>query len=70
MINTLDEYKLYILVSIGIISVGLLIYTFWGSPLGPFTRKSGGDNSTAPGGLDIEDHIPSPIPSLPSSGKD
>lgn len=64
LITTLDEYKFYILISLGVISIGILTYTFWGKL--PFIKKSNNfDHLEGP-----EDIIPSPDPSLPSTGKD
>lgn len=64
LIQTIDDYKLYILITIGVLAVGILTYTFWNS----FPRLRGGNGG---GGSDSpDDVIPSPIPSDPSSGKD
>jgi len=60
LIQTLDEYKFYILITIGVIALGILTYTYWGS-ITP-TSKGGGNEE----GFDI---TPSPIPSEPSTGK-
>lgn len=57
LINTLDEYKFYILITLGVVTVGILTYTLWG-------KFSNNSNPITDG----EEFIPSPDPSLPSIG--
>jgi hypothetical protein len=64
--QTLDEYKIYILITIGVLAVGILTYTYWDSISNFFGRR--GDNGGTPDSS--IPNIPSPIPSDPSSGKD
>jgi hypothetical protein len=64
LIQTLDEYKIYILISIGVIAIGILTYTYWDS-ISTMGRRGGGNNGDNPDVI-----IPSPIPSDPSSGRD
>jgi hypothetical protein len=66
LVQTLDEYKFYILITIGVVAFGILTYTYWDSikNIGFKRGNEGGDD------LDLDPIIPSPIPSDPSSGRD
>jgi hypothetical protein len=61
LIQTLDEYKFYILIAIGVVAIGVITYTYWDS----IYRRGDNDGDNP----DINFDIPSPIPSLPSIAK-
>lgn len=61
VLQNLDDYKFYILISIVVIAIGLLTYTYWDSFSNLRRGGSGGDTP------DII--YPSPIPSDPSTDK-
>jgi hypothetical protein len=64
LLETLDDYKIYILIAMGVVAIGILTYTYWDSIKNLSTR--GGNDGDA---TELPD-IPSPIPSDPSSGRD
>src|SRR6266576_3618370 len=60
LLQNLDDYKFYVLITIGIVAVGIVTYTYWDSIMNKFGYPRGADENV---------YLPSPIPSDPSSGR-
>jgi hypothetical protein len=62
LVHTLDDYKFYILIALGLVAIGILGYTYWDSITNKFKKPEDVTNI-------MPDITPSPEDSLPSSGK-